>query len=311
MAFTDYYQIMGVAKDASQDEIKRAYRKLARKYHPDVSQEPDAEQKFKAVGEAYEVLKDPEKRAQYDQFGHDWKYAAQAEQAHQSGQERQSAHQYAHSEADFAEFLNQMFGQGRRRGHGFGFETDLNQGQDIHTRLDISLEDSYQGAEKMLQLHMPVIDANGHVGSKAKTVKVNIPKGISDGQQIRLKGQGHQSPNGQPGDLYIEVHILPHRLFHVEGKNILLDVPLTPWEAALGSKIEVQTLGGKVAMKCPENTQNGQQMRLKGRGLPGKPPGDQIVRFHITMPKKVSPEAKKAYEQLRDAQAYNPRTGME
>ncbi|WP_367606284.1 DnaJ C-terminal domain-containing protein [Legionella sp. W05-934-2] len=311
MAFTDYYQIMGVSKDATQDDIKRAYRKLARKYHPDVSQESDAEAKFKAVGEAYEVLKDPEKRAQYDQFGREWKNAAQAEQARQRGQSQQSTYQHSHSEADFAEFLNQMFGQGRQRQRGFGFEADLNQGQDIHTRLDISLEDSYLGAEKMLQLHIPTLDARGGVSSKTKTVKVNIPKGILDGQQIRLKGQGHESANGHAGDLYIEVHLLPHRLYHVEGKNILLDVPIAPWEAALGSKIEIQTLGGKVAMKCPENTQNGQQMRLKGRGLPGNPAGDQIVRFQIAMPKKVSSEAKKAYEQLRDAQAYNPRAGME
>lgn len=311
MAFTDYYQVMGVSKDATQEEIKRAYRKLARKYHPDVSQESDAEQKFKAVGEAYEVLKDPEKRAQYDQFGNDWKYAAQAEQARKHDQAHQSAYQYSHSEADFAEFLNQMFGHGRQRRGGFGFDTDLNQGQDIHTRLDISLEDSYQGAEKMLQLHIPTLDANGQVSSKSKTVKVNIPKGITEGQQIRLKGQGHQAPNGKSGDLYIEIHIQPNPHFHVEGKDILVDVPITPWEAALGSKIEIQTLGGKVSMKCPENTQNGQKMRLKGRGLPGNPDGDQIVRFHIAMPKKVSAEAKKLYEQLRDAQAYNPRRGME
>ncbi len=311
MAFTDYYQIMGVPHDASQADIKQAYRKLARKYHPDVSQEPDAEQKFKALGEAYEVLKDPKKRTQYDQFGQDWKDGAQAEQAGRHEQAHQSAYQYAHSEADFAEYLNQMFGQRHQRGQGFGFEADINQGQDIHTRLDITLEDSYQGTEKMLQLHVPVIEPNGHMGSKTKTVKVTIPKGISEGQQIRLKGQGHESPRGKPGDLYIEIHILPHRFFKVDGKNILLDVPITPWEAALGSKIKIQTLGGQVAMKCPENTQNGQQMRLKGRGLPGSPTGDQIIRFHIAMPKKVSDSAKKAYEQLKDAQTYNPRSTME
>lgn len=311
MAFIDYYQIMGVSKEASQDEIKRAYRKLARKYHPDVSQEADAELKFKELGEAYEVLKDPEKRAQYDQFGEQWQAAAHAQSSQQSRQSHQSHDQYAPNDADFAEFIRQMFGQEGRQRHGFGFDGDINQGQDIHTRLDISLEDSFNGAEKHLQLQIPELDRQGQIKTSLKTVKVTIPKGITDGQQIRLKGQGHLSQNGSRGDLYIEIHFKPHRLFQRQDKNILIDVPITPWEAALGSKIEIPTLGGKVSLKCPEGAQSGQKVKLKGRGLPGNPPGNQIVRFSIVMPDNISPKAKEIYQQLRDTQSFNPRAGME
>ena len=302
MEFKDYYKIMGLDRNVSQEEIKRAYRKLARKYHPDVSKEADAENKFKELGEAYEVLKDPEKRAKYDKFGQYWQQ--QGNRAHQ--QENQQHYQNGEeiNPADFEDFISSIFGgryQQQQQQHYY------DQGQDIHARLDISLEDSYHGAEKVLQLQVPHFGPHHQVEYQQRSVRVKIPKGIGDMQQIRLKGQGGQRSGGKAGDLYIEIHILPHSMFRLDKKDIHLKLPITPWEAVLGATIGVPTLGGTVNLKIPPLAQSGKQLRLKGRGLSGHPAGDQYVSLEIVIPEQENMEANKLYEQLAKLYVFNPR----
>lgn len=289
MDYKDYYKVMGVEKNATQEEIKREYRRLARKYHPDVSKEPNAEAKFKELGEAYEVLKDPEKRKQYDQFGQYWQQNQTSGQAGPHFRQGQSPHMDVE---DFEDFLQSIFGQRQ------GFNP---KGLDIHAQMGISLEDSYHGAEKTLQLQL--------ADHSIRSIKVKIPKGIGDKQQIRLKGQG-RTHNGKAGDLYIEIHIQPHPFYHLHNQDIYLDLPIAPWEAALGSAVNVPTLGGVVKLKIPKLSQTGKQMRLKGRGLPGKNPGDQIVILKIVIPNYDNPALNTLYEQMEKASSFNPRANL-
>lgn len=291
MEHKDYYQIMGLEKTATKEQIRQAYRKLARKYHPDVSKEPNAEHKFKEVGEAYEILKDPEKKAKYDQYGAYWKEPPPETR----GQSYQS-YQADNNSADFDDFLNRVF---RQR-----YEAEQAQAyaQDSHAKLVISLEDSFHGAEKTLQLQRPVVNAQGFMEYKTQTIQVKIPRGIQDHQSIRLKGQGDNK-----GDLYIEIHIHAHPLFQLDKKDIFIKMPLSPWDAALGVSVTLPTLGGSVQLKVPPLSQNGKKMRLKGRGLPGNPPGDQFVIFEIVIPETMNPEAKAAYENLAKCYpSFNP-----
>lgn len=301
MDYKDYYKVMGLDRTADQDEIKRAYRKLARKYHPDVSQEADAENKFKELGEAYEVLHDPDKRAKYDQYGQHWQEAQNQQQHHQQQQSYNSRDQ-----ADFEEFINQAFRQRYQQTETSWYD----KGQDIHARLSISLEDSFHGAEKSLQLQIPDIDAYGQAHYQQKTIKVKIPKGIGDKQSIRLKGQGNKGAANQAGDLYIEIDIAPHRLFRLDKKDVWLDVPISPWEATLGAAIEVPTLAGTVKLKLPKRSQSGSHMRLKGKGLPGTPTGDQIVTLKIVIPTSENEQVDKLYEQIAGLSHFNPREAL-
>lgn len=309
MDYKDYYQIMELGRQATPEEIKKAYRRLARKYHPDVSKEPDAEARFKELGEAYEVLKDPQKRAQYDQYGQQWKEQAQraeAQKAWQSAQggQNQGAYHFGEGDAaDFEDLLSSIFRHRQQQQQ----QAYYAQGQDIHARLTITLEDSYQGAEKVLQLQTPVMDQQGQVHYQDKLVKVKIPKGIGDKQSIRLKGQGEQAGTAQAGDLYIEISIAPHPLFKWQDKNILLDLPLAPWEAALGATIAVPTLGGMVNLKIPKGSQPGKQLRLSGRGLPGHPPGDQLVQIKLVMPAQSNEQMDRLYAELAAAAHFDPR----
>ncbi|MDZ7735990.1 MAG: DnaJ C-terminal domain-containing protein [Gammaproteobacteria bacterium] len=311
MEYKDYYKMLGVDRDASEDEIKRAYRKLARKYHPDVSKEPDAEDRFKEVQEAYEVLHDPEKRKAYDSFGNDW----------QAGQdfrpppdwEQQGPEQHF-SDADFdlggfSDFFESLFGHGRGRGRrSTHFRAS---GQDQYARLRISLEDAYRGATRSITLTVPEADAQGGVRQKQRELKVRIPAGVQAGQSIRLKGQGSGGIGGaEAGDLLLEIEYEPHPLFEVRKGDIYLDLPVTPWEAALGGKVTVPTLGGNVNLNIPANSQAGKQLRLKGRGLPGKPPGDQIVRLKIVTPPADTESRRKLYEQMREQMPMNPRADL-
>ncbi|WP_028387937.1 DnaJ C-terminal domain-containing protein [Legionella fairfieldensis] len=299
MEYKDYYKIMGLDRGASQEEIKRSYRKLARKYHPDVSKEENAEAKFKELGEAYDVLRDPEKRAKYDQYGEYWK-----EQGANPYTKKQHYQQADESQAaDFEDFLNSIF---RERYHQ-QYSSFYDQGQDIHAKLTISLEDSFQGAEKTLQLQIPVIDSQGNVDDRVRAIKVKIPKGIGDKQQIRLKGQGGKGAHHHAGDLYIEININPHPWFHLQKKDIYLKIPVSPWEAALGATIQVPTLAGPVKLKIPKGSQTGKQMRLKGRGLPGNPPGDQYISLEIVIPQTDDPEVARLYTQLANTVHFNPR----
>lgn len=303
MEYKDYYTIMGLERNASQEEIKRAYRKLARKYHPDVSKEANAEENFKNVGEAYEVLKDPEKRAKYDQYGQYWKTQGQGYNP-EAGEQQQSQRYEASDMSGFEDFINTIFRQRNQQQQHAPF---YDQGQDIHAKLSISLEDSFAGAEKTLQLQTPAMDNQGNLTQQMRSIRVKIPKGIGNKQQIRLKGQGSKSHGNRPGDLYIEIHIAPHPYFHLQGKNIHLKTPISPWEATLGSTIQVPTLAGNVNLKVPKFSQSGQQMRLKGRGLPGNPPGDQLISLEIVIPSTADEQMVKLYEQMADLAKFNPR----
>lgn len=312
MEYKDYYKVMGVARNASQEEIKRAYRKLARKYHPDVSKEVNAEVKFKELGEAYEVLKDPTKRAKYDSYGRYWQ--EQEQQANGRGARQHYTGGFGPNFADlggaseFEDFLNSIF-KGRHQ-QQYSHHRSYKQGQDLHTKLNISLEDSFHGAVKTLQLQIPIIDQFGQTTYKSQVVKVKIPQGVTDQQQIRLKGQGGQSKEGGAGDLYLELNILPHAWFTFKKKNIYLQVPITPWEAALSANIKIPTLGGHVQLKIPKLSQTGTAMRLKGRGLPGTPAGDQYINLQIVIPPTLNEEAEKLYTQLANITKYHPRAKL-
>jgi curved DNA-binding protein len=319
MDFKDYYAVLGVSESASPEEIKKAYRKLARKYHPDVSKEENADDKFKDVGEAYEVLKDPEKRGEYDQLR---KYGSREDGSFQPPPGWQSASGFGgggYTEANaqqFSDFFEQIFG-GTRTG-GFGGpgggprQSMRMRGEDVHARLALFLEEIFNGCEKQVSFNVREVDDHGRVVDRQKTLKVKIPAGMKEGQHLRLKGQGSPGVGGGPsGDLLIEVELAPHPVFTVEGEDILVTVPVTPWEAALGAKVTVPVVGSKVSMKIPPNSSSGRKLRLKGKGLPGKHPGDQIVIVQIAMPEQHSPEAKELYEQLAEAEAdFNPRSKL-
>jgi curved DNA-binding protein len=301
MEYKDYYKIMGLDRNASSEEIKRTYRKLARKYHPDVSKEPGAEEKFKELGEAYEILKDKEKRAKYDQYGQYWKEQGQANYQ-QAGQ---GAYQHSSQDdmAGFEDFLNSIFNERFHQEQTSFYD----QGEDIHAKLNINLEDSFYGAEKTLQLQIPKVNQYGQVSYEQRSVKIRIPKGIGNKQQIRLKGQGGKGLKQRAGDLYIEINFNHHPWFHLHKKDISLHLPIAPWEAALGATVKVPTLGGTVSLKIPKLSQAGKKMRLKGRGLPGNPPGDQYVILQIVIPPTENEQANKLYEQLAATCKFNPR----
>ena len=313
MEYKDYYEIMGVERDATQDQIKRAYRKLARKYHPDVSKEADAEERFKEVGEAYEVLKDPEKRAAYDQLGKQWKAGQDFHPPPDwdAGFEFSGGGYTAGSE-DHSAFFEELFGRGYAApGGGSERRTFRMRGQDHHAKVLIELEDSFNGATRNITLRMPTLSDNGHVTTHERTLSVRIPKGIRPGQRIRLAGQGGPGLGGaEAGDLYLEVEFNDHRLYRVHEADIYLDLPVAPWEAALGATIKVPTPSGIVDLKIPPNSGQGRRLRLKGRGLPGRQPGDLYVVLQVSLPAADSEEARKLYQQMKDQLGFNPRATM-
>lgn len=316
MEYKDYYKILGVNKDSKEDDIKRSYRKLARKYHPDVSKEANAEEKFKEVQEAYEVLKDPKKRAAYDQLGSQWRNGEDFTPPPNWQQQYANVDPSAFEGVDlggFSDFFSSIFGQGQQpRGSRMHQRARQHRGQDEHAKIQISLEEAYRGGEKNIHLEVPEIDANGHIHRQTRTIKITIPAGVVSGQQLRLAKQG--SPGfggGEPGDLYLEMEIHPHRLFTLVGRDVYLTLPVTPWEVALGAKVTVPTLGGSVDMKIAANSAAGQKLRLKGRGLPGKPEaGDQYILLQIVTPPAKTEEQRKFYEQMANVMPYNPRTQL-
>jgi len=316
MEFKDYYDIIGVKRDASQDEIKRAYRKLARKFHPDVSKEADAEARFKELGEAYEVLKDPEKRAAYDQLGADWKNG-QDFRPPPDWDQGFEFHGGGFTEADseqFSDFFESLFGRQEFRGGPrarAGGGAYRGHGQDSHARILIDLEDAYTGATRMLTMKHTELGADGRPHIKERTLNVRIPKGVREGQHIRLAKQGGPGiGGGEAGDLYLEVGFNPHARYHVEGKDVYLDLPVAPWEAALGAKIKLPTPSGSVDLTIPPNSSGGRKMRLKGRGLPSKQPGDLYVVLKIALPKADTDETRAAYRDLQAALDFNPRAQL-
>ena len=316
MDYKDYYKILGVQRGATQDEIKRAYRKLARKYHPDVSKEANAEEKFKELQEANEVLKDPEKRAAYDQLGSQWRQGQQFTPPPDwgTGFEHSRSHGFGGDDAGFSDFFSSLFGArggfagggGGPRGRGFATAGDS------HTaRIQIDLEDAFRGGTQTIELKSPQLSDDGHVTVQPRTLKVNIPSGVMEGQQIRLAGQGSPGVGGGPaGDLFLEIGLRPHRLFKVEGRDITVNLPVTPWEAALGATVQTPTLAGPVDLRIPAGAKSGQRLRLKGRGLPASTPGDQYVEIRIVTPPATTPEARAFYEKMQQELPFDPRADM-
>jgi curved DNA-binding protein len=311
MQYKDYYAVLGLEHDATQDEVKRAYRKLARKYHPDVSQEADAEEHFKEVAEAYEVLKDPEKRSAYDQLGKHW----------QGGEEFRPPPDWdTHFEfsgggftqgdaAAFSDFFESLFGRGFHRGAGDRVQRAA--GMDHRAKVLIDIEDSYRGATRDITLQRPTVDQDGHVRTREHRLRVRIPKGVCAGQHIRLSGQGESGLGGGPaGDLYLEVGFRRHPLFHVVDRNVHMELPVAPWEAALGATVRVPTPDGRVELKIPPGSSGGKQLRLKGRGLPAKTPGDLLIRLRIALPPADTPQARALYEKMRQESGFDPRQAM-
>ncbi|KAA0999025.1 DnaJ domain-containing protein [Paraburkholderia panacisoli] len=339
MKYKDYYEVLGLPRSATQDDIKRTYRKLARKYHPDLSKLDDAESRFKEVGEAYGVLKDTEKRAAYDRMGDQWRNGQEFEPPPQwdEGFEFSGADDRGAEDARFSEFFEALFrgehaGGGRastgraRHAAGAGRHNATAQemedafsgvpnstpGQDHHAKVAIDLRDTYRGAQRTISLETPVLDASGRVVLKSRTLDVSIPKGVYGGQHLRLAGQGGAGfGEGRAGDLYLEIALRPQELFRVDGRDVTIDVPVAPWEAALGARITVPTPDGTVEIAIPKGSGGGQRLRLKGKGIPASDPagtaGDLFARLNIVLPSAGSEQARAAYEALRQACDFNPR----
>jgi curved DNA-binding protein len=316
--FKDYYEVMGVARDASPDDIKRAYRKLARTYHPDVSKEKDAEERFKEVGEAYEVLRDPEKRAAYDQLGKrpageefrpppDWQFDF-GEAMGRAGARASATGGAGDDAGAYSDFFENLFGGlgGGRRG---GFRA---RGMDASAEVDITLEEAFAGTTRTLNLQRLERGQDGRMRPRNQQIQVKIPAGVTDGQQIRVAAQGEPGAGGEPaGDLFLRLTVVPHRLFRLEGRDIWLDLPITPWEAALGETVRVPTLAGRVDLKIPKGSQTDRQLRLKERGLPGRPPGDQFVVLKIVTPPASDSAREALYKEMAAKMAMNPRQALE
>lgn len=317
MQFRDYYEVLGVPRDATADDIKKAFRKLARKYHPDVSKEKDAEARMKDVNEAYAVLSDPEKRAAYDQLGRNY----------QPGQDFRpppnwdagfefSGHGFSPDEAaGFSDFFEQIFGRAGMGGRGYGQSYTRHgqaraQGEDHHAKVLLDLEDAFTGATRQIALRVPKLDAQGRVTLESRTLNVKIPRGIKAGQIIRLAGQGAPGFGGGPtGDLLLEVHFKPHPRFRAEGRDLFMTLPVAPWEAALGGVVSVDLPGGAVKVRIPEGAQSGRQLRVRGKGIPGEPPGDLLLTLEVVLPPADTPKARAFYEQMAKEFAFDPRQG--
>lgn len=325
MEYRDYYKVMGVERSATPEEIKKAHRRLARKYHPDVSKEKDAEARFKEIAEAYEVLKDPEKRAAYDKLGANWQ-AGQDFQPPPGWDGRQGTQGGGGFSGqgfedipgfDQSEFFESLFrGRGAsaggpqsgQRARG-GFDMH---GQDQHAKIQISIDDSYNGASRTLQLRIPQETPDGRVQMQERTIEFSIPKGIRAGQHIRLAGQGGPGMgNGSAGDLYLDVEFLPHTRYRAEGFDVYMDLPVSPWEAALGAEVEAPTPTGDVEIRIPPGSASGRKLRLKGRGLPGKTPGDFYFVLKLTLPTAETDDQRKAYEDVAAAfKSFDPRAAL-
>ncbi len=303
MQFKDYYQVLGVARDAGADAIKKAYRQLARKYHPDVSKEADASARMSEVNEAYAVLSDAERRAAYDAVGQgrrqgepftpppDWDAGFEFSGAGAQGMEA----------GEFSDFFSELFGRTggatHRRGAGARFEM---RGTDHHAKIVLDLEDAWRGATRQVTLRSPQVDLQGHVSLQPRTLDVKIPAGVKPGQMIRLAGQGGAGQGGAPaGDLFLEVQFKPHPRFRIDGAHLVSDLPVAPWEAALGAVVPVQLPDGStLKVRVPAGAQSGRQLSVRGKGLPGTTPGDLELVVRVVLPSAFDPRARKLYEQM-------------
>lgn len=312
MQYKDYYQTLGVAREATEEDIKKAFRKLARKYHPDVSKEADAERRMQEINEAYAVLSDPEKRAAYDQLG----------RGYQPGQDFRPppgwdagfefrGHGFQPGEAqDFSDFFAELFGQmgGGRGGFGRRGGDFRGTGEDHHSKVMLDLEDAFHGATRRISLRAPRLDAQGHLVMDTRELTVKIPKGIREGQTIRLAGQGNPGSGGAPaGDLLLEVHFQPHERFRVVGGDLHLRLPVAPWEAALGAVVPVDLPDGALKVRIPAGAQSGQALRVRGKGIPSNPPGDLLITLQVALPPADTPKARELYETMARELAFDPR----
>jgi curved DNA-binding protein len=312
MKYKDYYKILGVERSATEADIKKAYRKLARKYHPDVSKERDAEERFKELGEAYEVLKDSEKRKAYDEMGsyqpgQDFRPPPGWEQAFQSG----GMHGFAdEGDIDLFDLLSGLGGGFRRARGGAGFRAP---GQDYEVTVHLSVEEAARGVEIEVPLSTAELTEEGVVRRTTRTVKVRIPKGATDGQRLRVPGKGGSGQGGHHGDLYVNIHLRPHDLFRVSGHDLYLELPVAPWEAALGAEVQVPTLDGRISVKVPAGSRAGQKLRVRGKGLPrpGGGEGDLYAVLQVVTPSVLSEREKQLYSELQKVSSFNPRAHFE
>lgn len=311
MKFKDYYRIIGVPPHATADEIKTAYRTQARKHHPDVSKEPDAVRRFTDLGEANEALKDPTRRAAYDELrAGGWKEGQEIDAPPPRPQGAAGGASDSGEGPDYSDFFQSLFGRGRPTGRS-ARRAFHERGDDIHAAFTVTLEESYRGGERQFTMQSPTIDKYGELVHGQRTISVRIPTGVIDGSKVRLRGQGH--PGATPdasGDLYLEITLAPHRFFRVDGRDLTLDVPLAPWEAVLGAQVTVPTLAGTVTATIPASSQPNQKLRLKGLGLPGDPPGDQYLTLTIALPPMASDKAKALYRELAAESTYDPRIAL-
>ena len=295
MQFKDYYRTLGVARAAPADEIRKAFRKLARKYHPDVSKEADAEARMKEVNEAYAVLSDPEKRAAYDQLGQDYRPGEEF----RPPPDWDAGFEFSHHDfqgADFSDFFAELFGRMGARGHG----------RDHYAKVLLDVEDAILGAARQIALRVPRVDERGRVALETRTLDVKIPPGVREGQLMRLAGQGAGGA-GHPGDLLLEVHFKPHARYRVEGRDLHVDLPVAPWEAALGAVLRVEVPGGALNVRIPAGAQSGRVLRVRGKGIPAEPPGDLLLAIRVVLPSADAPKARELYEQMARDLAFDPR----
>lgn len=326
LKYKDYYSILGVSRSASQDDIKKAYRKLARQYHPDVNKSLSAEARFKEIGEANEVLSDAEKRKRYDQLGSNW----------QSGQEFRPPPEWGNVHFDFnsgraepgrkqqsrggmgpedingfSDFFETLFGRGfggSQRGESRDWFK--RRGEDQEAEITIPLEDAYSGAKKSITLQTSDVDEDGRMQRRTRTYDVKIPPGTGEGARIRLAGQGSEGvAGGQAGDLYLKVHIAPHELYTLKGNDLDVDLPVAPWEAVLGATVNVSTPGGTAVINLPPGCRSGQRVRLKGKGMPyGRgEAGDLYAVIQIVVPSRLSAKEKELFVELAKVSSFNPR----
>jgi curved DNA-binding protein len=313
MEFKDYYKILGLERSATQNEIKKAYRKLARTYHPDISKDPGAEAKFKEISEANEVLADAEKRAAYDQLGRQW----------QPGQEFQPPPNWdagfefsgvtsQRAGGEFSDFFETLFSRMRRGEQPPSGRAEFHaRGEDHHAKILIDLRDSLEGATRTLSLRVPAIDADGHVVIKDHTLNVTIPKGVTEGQSIRLKGQGAPGIGRLPaGDLYLEIHFNPDPLYRAVGSDLYVELPVAPWEAALGATVKFPTPAGPIMLKIPAGSAQGRELRIKGRGIPAAKPGDLYAVLKIILPAADTEKARQIYLDMARELAFDPRSKL-
>ncbi|MGE0313246.1 MAG: DnaJ C-terminal domain-containing protein [Lautropia sp.] len=306
MEYKDYYRILGVPRSASADDIKKAYRKLARKYHPDVSKEANAEARFKEINEASEVLQDPDKRAAYDQLGSGWQQGQSFRPP--PGWNSGPGMRGESGNPDFSDFFANLFGGGRSSGQGAQFRS---RGQDHEARILIDLEDSFTGATRSVTLRVPEVDARGVQQDRVRQLEVRIPRGIKEGQKIRLAGQGGTgSAGGAKGDMLLEVGFKPHPFYRADGRDLYVTLPVAPWEAALGATVKAPTPAGVVEVGIPPGSSSGRKLRLKGRGIPGEPAGDTYLLLEVVVPAAETARAKELYATMAKELAFEPRKAL-